>query len=170
MRSRTVFPFLILLSLSFSLHAVSFSLSADAAALCTLALPEKSLKAELSLFPAEEMRLSLDGSFHSAKEDTYDLRVLEGGIAVDCFPFENLGFYTGMSLMRLCYLSGYDSPENPVLSLFDVRAGWMFCIHGFLIDLRFTILEPGTEGSESSVSGFYEFCKYTFGLYLGWMR
>ena len=166
-----VFFIIVFSLLNSCLWAMEFSVGYDALSLITLFGKGKSVQAEVSCNCLEDIRISLKPSYHFIKEETFELNCLELGVAVDFYPFQKLGFYTGVSIGRLCYLFGYDRPDNNFLHLVDIRIGYSLTLAKVLLDFRLVLLEPGENfGTEATILAdhFYEFKKYSFVLLVGY--
>lgn len=153
------------------LWAMDFSVGYDSLTLITMFGKGKSVQAEVTCNCLEDIRISLKPSYHFIKEETFELNCLELGVAVDFYPFYPLGFYTGVSIGRFCYLFGYDRPEKNFLHLVDIRIGYSLTLAKVLLDFRVVLLEPGENfGTEATIlaNHFYEFKKYSFVLLVGY--
>ncbi len=168
MRCRAVFFILILLA-SCGLYA--FTINTDALASLTLFTPGKGgrLTSTFELLP--DLRAELSLGFHRINTDEVELNVFEGGLAFDLFPLAPYGFYTGVSLLHLCYLTGLDCPASPLIDLLDIRVGYLFLMKHLTIDIRFDLCQIGSSlGSDAKIlqDNFYQFKKFNFMVLLGW--
>lgn len=169
MRCRAVFLILILLLISGV--AFAFSVNADVLSLATLFTPGKGGRLNTTFDLASDLRLDLSLGVHIINTEEVDLNVFECDLVFDYFPFDPYGFYTGVSLLHLCYLTGLDCPASPFVNLLDIRVGYLFVINHFSIDIRLNMCELGARFSTSSEilqDNFYQFKKYNLNLFLGW--
>ena len=110
------FAFLILSSLS-----ASVSLSVDLASLDFLWKEDLRIDAECS-FDYDNIRITIPIRY-GLSEDKY-LNLLESGILVGVFPFENLGLMVEASLFKLGYFWGLASPTDRLVLLSEGSIGW----------------------------------------------
>ena len=55
-------------------------------------------------YKLEDIRISLECAYGASKKD--EVNVLDGGISLAFYPFQNYGFYVGCTLFKLGYLFG----------------------------------------------------------------
>ena len=138
------FAFLVLSSLS-----ASVSLSVDLASLDFLWKEDLRIDAECS-FDYDNIRITIPIRY-GLSEDKY-LNLLESGILVGVFPFENLGLMVEASLFKLGYFWGLASPTDRLVLLSEGSIGWNGNIGMLHICPRLTfrsLLSISGEGAEA---------------------
>ena len=139
--------FFVFLSLS-SLYA-SVSLSVDLASLDFLWKEDLRIDAECS-FDYYNIRITIPIRY-GLSDDKY-LNLLESGILVGVFPFENLGLMVEASLFKLGYFWGLASPTDRLVLLSEGSIGWNGNIGMLHISPRLTfrsLLSISGEGAEA---------------------
>ncbi len=171
MRCRAVFFIVLFLLISFSAYAFSFSFYADALSLGTLFSSGKGGRIGSQFHIFQDLRLDFGLGFHTSNTEKLSLQIFETTVSLDYFPLYPLGFYTGVSIVHFCYLTGLDCPASPFINLLDIRIGYVFYIKKLVLDLCLSFCEPGASfGSDAEIlqSNFYQFKKLNLMFLIGY--
>lgn len=71
----------------------------------------------------------------------YDLDFLEAGLAVSVYPFRNLGFYAGVSLVRFGVFWGIEAPEDNLIFFSEAMIGWTIEFPYFYLEPRISFTD-----------------------------
>ena len=71
----------------------------------------------------------------------YDLDFLEAGLAVSVYPFEGLGFYAGVSLLRFGVFWGIEAPDDNLIFFSEAMIGWTIEFPYFYLEPRISFTD-----------------------------
>ena len=100
--------------------------------------PSLRLDAEAS-YRFGSVRVSLPVRYSHSYD--YELDFIETGLAVSVYPFGDLGFYAGVSLLRFGAFWGLEAPREKLMFFSELATGWTFSFPWFFIEPRVTILD-----------------------------
>ncbi len=126
-----------ILSLS-SIYASKWQVGIDLRSIDSFFYPSIRVDAEVS-YRYDEIRVTLPVRFSHSK--SYELDFAETGLIVSVYPFDSLGFYAGVSLLRVGYAWGLEAPSDPLILFSEAMIGWTFEFPYFFIEPRITITD-----------------------------
>lgn len=85
-----------------------------------------------------------------------ELMYINGALCVDVYPFDNIGFYVGSTLLRVGYLFGLSSPDDAYLLSSEARIGWSIEFPYFYLEPRISFSDTLSD-SDSTLSVLREF-------------
>ena len=98
------------------------------------------------------------------------LMYVNGALCVDIYPFDNLGFYIGSTLLRVGYLFGLSAPEEKYLISSEARIGWNIVFPYFYLEPRISFSDTLSD-SDSTLSVLREligqYSRFRISLLLG---
>ena len=71
----------------------------------------------------------------------YELDLVESGLLVSLYPFEDYGFFCAVSLLRAAYMWGLEAPSDDVVFFSEAVIGWTFQLRHFFIEPRLCIMD-----------------------------
>ena len=104
-------------------------------------------------YKLEDVRISLMCAYSASKKD--EVNMIDGGVALSFYPFENHGFYVGCTLFKLGYLFGLGTPNNPYLLLSEANLGWSLRFSCFYVEPRFSFSDS-LSSEDSTLSSLRE--------------
>ncbi len=100
--------------------------------------PSLRLDAEAS-YRFGSVRVSLPVRYSHSYD--YELDFIETGLAVSVYPFGDLGFYAGVSLLRFGAFWGLEAPEDNLIFFSEAMIGWTIDFPYFYIEPRISITD-----------------------------
>lgn len=169
---RRFFLSLLLLLVSTYLFSSSFGFAIDAISLDSIFVESKGARIDAYYNLTEDVRLNMLIGFSAINKTEIQLNALELGFSMDYFPFEKASAYLGTSIVRTNILFGFDAPKENLCFVTDVRFGYQIKIKNFYIEPRITItdLSAFSSGENEILSqNFYQYSRYRFSLFLGYL-
>lgn len=71
----------------------------------------------------------------------YDLDFLETGLAVSVYPFDGMGFYAGVSLLRFGIFWGIEAPDDNLIFFSEAMIGWTIEFPYFYLEPRISFTD-----------------------------
>lgn len=130
---------LLVLSLLLPAYSMSLNVGIDGVALDSFFLDGKRIGGSVALRYGK-VRCSFDLAYAFDLSREYSL--LDIGAAVDVYPFDNLGLFFGVDLIRYGRYFGSGSPDKRDIFFSSIRIGWTFSFPYFYIEPRLVITDP----------------------------
>ena len=121
-----------------SIHAYQWRVGVDLRCVDSFFYPSVRLDGEFS-YRFSEVRVTVPLRY--AHSNTHELDFAETGLIVSVYPFDGLGFYAGVSLLRLGYAWGLEAPSDPLILFSEAMIGWTFSFPWFFIEPRISITD-----------------------------
>ena len=123
---------------AYQVSASAFQIGFDLRCLDSFFYPAVRIDGEFS-YRFSEVRVSIPLRY--SHSNTHELDFAETGLIVSVYPFDGLGFYAGVSLLRLGYAWGLEAPADPLLLFSEAMVGWTFSFPYFFIEPRITVTD-----------------------------
>lgn len=136
MRRFTVLAFLVL-SVIVSANA-SFQIGGDLRCLDSFFYPSMRIDGEFS-YRFGKLRLTIPMRYSHSND--YELDMIESGLLVSLYPFEDKGFFMAVSLLRAGYMWGLEAPTDDLVFFSEAVIGWTFQFRHFFIEPRLCIMD-----------------------------
>ena len=76
--------------------------------------------------------------------------MVETGLLVSLYPFEDMGFFCAVSLLLAGYMWGLEAPSDELVFLSEAVVGWTFRLPlGFFLEPRLYILDAFSTEDET---------------------
>ncbi len=121
-----------------SMHASEWQIGIDLRCIDSFFYPSMRIDGEFS-YRFSEVRVTVPLRY--AHSNTHELDFVETGLIVSVYPFDGLGFYAGVSLLRAGYAWGLEAPSNPLILFSEALVGWTFSFPYFFIEPRITVTD-----------------------------
>ena len=86
-----------------------------------------------------KLRLTVPIRYSSSSD--YELDMLESGLLVSLYPFDDCGFFCAVSLLRAGYMWGLEAPTDELVFFSEAVIGWTFSFSHFFLEPRFCMLD-----------------------------
>lgn len=121
-----------------ALHPSGWQAGIDLRSLDSFFYPSVRVDGEFS-YRFSEVRVTIPLRYtHS---NTHELDFAETGLIVSVYPFDGLGFYAGVSMLRIGYAWGLEAPADPLILFSEAMIGWTFEFPYFFVEPRISVTD-----------------------------
>lgn len=147
------------------LGAATINVGIDMFSLDSLINNNIALRGEAGLH-LDDIKISSSIGYYQSFERDCQVCAINSSLDFDYFPFDNLGFYLGASLINNTYLFGIDAPSENSIFLTSIRCGYNQAIfNNFSLDLRAALFDSSI--SEKGIT-INQLSRYRFSLIFSW--
>lgn len=136
MRRLLIYP--ILLFFTALPVTASWEIGADLRCLDSIFLGATRIDMEVA-YRWDAVRVSIPLRFSSSR--THELMFAETGVDVSVYPFDDYGFFIGVSMIHIGAAWGLEAPKEHVIISSSVMAGWTFTFPWFYLEPRISVLD-----------------------------
>ena len=124
--------------ISSSAYAAVWQAGVDLRCLDSSFYPSLRLDAEAS-YRYGNIRVTLPIRYSHSYD--YDLDFIETGVIVSVYPFEDFGFYAGVSLLRFGAFWGMEAPSDNLIFFSEAMIGWTIEFPYFYLEPRISFTD-----------------------------